>query len=122
MRIAILCCLALLAACRAPYMHEYANVTALGADLPAVGTGEAALIEWFDANDYAPARRVWQSEAELRRPPGTAWVHAEDSERAWWMTRVQTLRHFCVTQKFIYYRLDDNGALSQAIMAPRSQC
>ncbi len=122
MRPLILSLILVLGACRAPYMSDIADLTVMPDDLPPTGTPEAALNIWFDDNRYAPGPRVWQAEAELRRLPGAPLAYATEKDRSWWLSRARTVRDFCVTQKYIYYKLDDNGALTRAIMSARSQC
>lgn len=116
--IAMLC----LAGCRAPYMSDYADWTTGPDDLPAIGTKVADLDAWFRQANYAPGPRVHQSEAELRRRPGDPLAYSLAADKRWWLSQSRTVRDLCVTQKTIYYRLDDGGALMHAIQAKRSQC
>ena len=122
MRSLILLALVLCSACRAPYMHEIADMTVRPFKIPPYGTPVAELDAWFDANQFAPGARILQAEAELRRPPGAPLVYALEADRTWWFSRMQTVRDFCVTQKIVYYKLDENEALSRAILTSRSQC
>lgn len=122
MRSLVLICVFLLGACRAPYLHELADLTARPDELPPPGTPEAELNQWFDENSYAPGPKVWESEGDLRRLPGTLNSYVLEGDRSWWLTRSRTVRDFCVTQKYIYYKMDDNGALARAILNARSQC
>ena len=122
MRPTIILALLLCSACRAPYMSEIADLTVRPFEIPPYGTPAPELHQWFDENRFAPGARVLQSESELRRLPGSPLVYALESERSWWLTRMQTVRDFCVTQKIVYYKLDQNEALARAIMTSRSQC
>ena len=117
-----ICCLLLLGACRAPYMSEIADTTVQDFDVPPYGTEEAALNRWFDENRFAPGPRVWEAETELRRLPGTAIPYANEEDRSWWLSRSQTVRDFCVTEKYVYYKLDAERRLSRAIKTSRSWC
>jgi hypothetical protein len=103
-------------------MHNLADLTVWTDDLPPPGTPEAELNEWFDENRYAPGPKVWEAEGDLRRLPGAAGSYVREEDRSWWLTRSRTVRDLCFTQKYVYYKLDDNGALSRAIMNARSQC
>ena len=122
MRPLIALVLLLCAACRAPYMSEIADLTVRPFEIPPYGTPASELNAWFDENRFAPGARVLQAESELRRLPGSPLAYALESERSWWLSRMQTVRDFCVTQKIVYYKLDQNEALARAIMTSRSQC
>ena len=122
MRPLIALVLLLCAACRAPYMSEIADLTVRPFAIPPYGTPASELNAWFDENRFAPGARVLQAESELRRLPGSPLAYALESERSWWLSRMQTVRDFCVTQKIVYYKLDQNEALARAIMTSRSQC
>lgn len=119
--ILLLCCVAI-GACRAPYMSEWANLTVLPFEIPPYGTPAAELNLWFDENRFAPAARVYESETDLRRLPGAPLAYGPESERSWWLSRMQTVRDLCVSQKIVYYKLDVNNALSRAILTSRSRC
>ena len=122
MRLVLLLAVLLGSGCRAPYMSELADLTVRPFEIPPYGTSAQELHAWFDENRFAPGVRVLQAESELRRLPGSPLVYALEAERTWWLTRMQTVRDFCVTQKIVYYKLDQNEALSRAIMTSRSQC
>lgn len=122
MRMTIMIGLLLLCACRAPYSSEIADLTVLPFEIPPYGTTEAELVAWFDENSFQPGPRVYQSESELRRLPGTPLVYAVDEDRTWWQSRAEIVRDFCVTQKLVYYKLDDDDRLVRAILTSRSQC
>lgn len=111
-----------LSACRSPYMSEIADMTVYPFEIPEYGTEEEALNTWFDANRFSPGPKVWQAETELRRLPGAALVYASEADRSWWMSRSQTVRDFCVTEKYVYYKLDGEKRLSRAILTSRSWC
>ncbi|MEM0987394.1 MAG: hypothetical protein AAGK00_00835 [Pseudomonadota bacterium] len=123
MRIALCAALILaLGACRAPYLSELADLTVLEFQIPSYGTPGDELNAWFDQTGFDPRAKVYQAESELRRLPGTPYVYALEAERTWWLTRAQTVKDFCTTQKIVYYKLDDAGALARAILTSRSQC
>ena len=122
MRSLIVLALLACAGCRAPYMHEIADMTVREYQIPPYGTPAGELNAWFDANGFAPGARILQSESELRRPPGAPLVYALEADRTWWLSRMQTVRDFCVTQKIVYYKLDTEKKLSHAILTSRSQC
>lgn len=122
MRALVIAILLLTGACRAPYMSEWADLTVIPFEIPPYGTPEAELNLWFDQNMFAPGARIYQAEAELRRLPGAPLVYALEKDRRWWLSRLQTVRDLCVTQKIVYYMLDENQALSRAILTSRSQC
>lgn len=111
-----------LAGCRAPYMSDYADMTTSPDEMPQVGTSKADLDDWFRTTGYAPGPRVQQSEAELMRSPGDPLSYSLMADKRWWFSQSRAIRDLCVTQKIIYYRLDDSGALKQAIQTKRSQC
>lgn len=122
MRATLLVVVALLGACRAPYMNEIADLTVIPFEIPPYGTPMAELDLWFDANRFAPGPKVWQAETELRRLPGAPLAYASENDRTWWLSRTQTVRDFCVTQKLVYYKLDAERRLARAILTSRSQC
>lgn len=111
-----------LAACNPPRMADYSNMMALPERLPNAGTSLGDVEAWLNANGYAPGARVLQSEAELRRRPGDPLVYSLEVERMWWMSAHRTTRDLCVTLRTVYYRVDDRGALMQAIQTLRSDC
>lgn len=111
-----------IAACRPPRTADYANLLAQPDMLPPAGTSAEVLTAWFDQHGYAPGPRVLQSTAELQRREGDPLVYALESERTWWLTRHRTTHHLCVTRREIYYRVDGDGHLSQAIQKNRSEC
>lgn len=117
----LMICVAL-GACRAPYMSEIADLTVRPFEIPPYGTEHGELVAWFDQNDFAPGPDIYQAEAELRRIPGAPLTYALDRDRSWWQSRVQTVRDFCVTQKYVYYKLDAEERLERAILTTRSQC
>lgn len=116
--------LALLAVsgCRAPYLSEINDLTVMEYEIPPYGTPADELALWFDQNGFAPGPNVWQAESELRRLPGTALAYALEADRSWWLTRAQTVKDFCTTQKIVYYKLDQDGRLARALLTARSQC
>ena len=122
MRILIFVGLMALAACRAPYSSEIADLTVVPFDIPPYGTTKTELVTWFDENRFAPGPDVYQAESELRRLPGEPLAYALEADRSWWLTRTQYVRDFCVTQKQVYYKLDAQDRLARAIMTSRSQC
>lgn len=122
MRVILLIAAVLLGGCRGYYLNEIADLTVIPFEIPPYGTPEAELNAWFDEHRFAPGAQVFQAEAELRRLPGAPLVYALDADRSWWLTRAQTLRDFCFTQKIVYYKLDDAGALARAILTARSEC
>ena len=111
-----------LSACRVPYSSELADLTVAPFEIPPYGTPKAELVLWFDKNRFAPGPDVFQAESELRRLPGAPLAYALEKDRSWWLSRAQTVRDFCVTQKFVYYKLDPEGRLARAILTSRSQC
>lgn len=122
MRVLCLVLVVLTAACRVPYTSDLADWSVLSFDLPEEGTAPDDLGRWFESEGYVAGPKVFQTEAELRRRPGTPLVYALPGERSWWLSQVQTVRDLCVTQKFIYYRTRDDGRLARAVGAVRSQC
>ena len=122
MRVMILVGLVALAACRAPYSSEIADLTVIPFEIPPTGTPKAELVGWFDENRFAPGPEVYQAEAELRRLPGEPLAYALEADRSWWQSRTQYVRDFCVTQKQVYYKLDAADRLARAILTSRSQC
>lgn len=122
MRIVMILMLLATVACRPIYGRDVANLTAFPEHLPAIGTSTSDLEVWFDNRGYAPGPSVFQSEGELRRQPGSPLVYALEADRLWWHTRVRTVQDYCVTQKFIYFQVDADGGLSQAIQNKRSVC
>ncbi|MFK7944296.1 MAG: hypothetical protein AB8B85_15470 [Paracoccaceae bacterium] len=122
MRMLLLGMFVVLAACRAPYMSEYADLTVRPFEIPPYGTPKVELAAWFDENYFAPGPRVFQAEAELRRLPGAPLAYALDEDRSWWLSRAETVRDLCVTQKYVYYKLDAEDRLARAILTSRSQC
>ena len=122
MRIVTLLIVLTCTACSPLYGRDVANFTAFPEDLPAVGTSASDLDAWFEKLGYAPASDVWQSESQLRRAPGAPLVYAVERDKIWWKTRARTVRDFCTTQKFIYYRLDTQQRLERAIQNKRSVC
>lgn len=118
----VLLMLVLLGACRAPYMSEWANLTVVPFDIPPYGTPRGELELWFDENRFRPGPQVFQAESELRRLPGAPLAYALDEDRSWWLSRSQTVRDFCFTEKYVYYKLDDQERLARAILTSRSQC
>lgn len=109
-------------ACRAPYMNEIANLTVVPFEIPPYGTPKEELVAWFDKHRFAPGPDIYQAESELRRLPGAPLAYALDRDRSWWLSRAQTVRDFCVTQKYVYYKLDAENRLARAILTTRSQC
>lgn len=109
-------------ACRPIYGRDVANFTAFPEKLPSVGTPIPELEVWFDKRGYAPGADVYQSEAELRRQPGAPITYTMDSDRSWWLMRARTVQDYCVTQKFIYFKLDGSQKLLRAIQNKRSVC
>ena len=122
MRLALILCLAVLAACRAPYSNEIADLTVMPDELPPYGTPADELDLWFDAEGYRPGPRIYEAESDLRRLPGTPVSYTSEQDRSWWLSRVRTVRDFCVTEKYVYYRLDADQKLARAIMTSRSHC
>lgn len=121
MRLLIIAVL-LLGGCRAPYMSDVSLMTVAGYQIPPTGTSAPELNTWFDANGFAPGPKVYQAESELRRIPGSPLAYALEADRSWWLSRVQTVRDFCRTEKIVYYKLDDNDGLGRAILTARAQC
>lgn len=122
MRIILLLTLLGVIACRPIYGRDVANFTAFPEKLPSVGTPAADLEIWFDKMGYAPGPDVYQSESELRRQPGAPITYASEANRSWWLMRSRTIQDYCVTQKFIYFKLDAAQNLSRAIQNKRSVC
>ena len=122
MRWLMLLGIVLVAACRAPYSSEVADLTVIPFDIPPYGTPNSELVAWFDENRFAPGPDVYQAESELRRLPSEPLAYALEKDRSWWLSRTQYVRDFCVTQKQVYYKLDDQDRLARAIMTSRSQC
>lgn len=122
MRILVLLTLMACVACRPMYARDIAKLTAFPEELPAVGTSASDLDAWFDKLGYAPSADVWQSESELRRQTGDPLVYAIEQDKTWWKARARTVQDFCITQKFIYYRLDTERRLERAIQNRRSVC
>lgn len=122
MRLWIFMALLATSACRVPYTNELANLTVAPFDIPPYGTSRSDLDLWFDEHQFAPGPRVFQAESELRRLPGAPLAYAVDGDRTWWLSRTQTLRDLCVTQKLVYYQLDAEEKLGRAILTSRSQC
>lgn len=109
-------------ACRPIYGRDVGNFTAFPEKLPGIGTSAEELNGWFDKRGYAPGPDVYQSEAELRRQPGAPITYTNESDRSWWLTRNRTIQDYCVTQKFIYFKLDAARKLVRAIQNKRSVC
>ena len=122
MRIVLLLTLLAVVACRPIYGRDVANFTAFPEELPAVGTSIADLETWFDKLGYAPGPDVYQTESELRRQPGAPLVYATQHDKSWWLMRVRTVQDYCVTQKFIYFKLNAEQKLQRAIQNVRSVC
>ncbi len=122
MRIVLLLTLLAVVACRPIYGRDVANFTAFPEKLPDIGTPADMLEEWFDKLGYAPGPDVFQSEGELRRQPGAPLAYALEADRSWWLMRARTIQDYCVTQKFIYYKLDPERKLLRAIQNKRSVC
>lgn len=122
MRAILLLCLVVATACRPIYGRDVANFTAFPEKLPAIGTPLSELEVWFDKLGYAPGPDVFQAEGELRNPPNGPQLYLLDEDRSWWRSRVRTVQDYCVTQKFIYYKLDDAETLRRAIQNKRSVC
>ena len=122
MRSVLVAILFVLGACRMPYMSDLADMTVIPEKFPPLGTNVAELDIWFERHGYAPGPRGYQAEASLRRRPGDPLVYALDADKMWWYTRSQSVRDLCVTQKTVYFRLDNAGSLVHAIQNHRSQC
>ncbi|MEM9060928.1 MAG: hypothetical protein AAGD13_10750 [Pseudomonadota bacterium] len=122
MRVLLILCLSVAVSCRPIYTRDVANFTAFPEPVPPVGTPYAEMEVWFEKRGYAPAPEVWQAEGELRRVQGGPLVYALEKDRMWWQARVRAVQDFCVTQKFIYYRLDLDQRLVRAIQNSHSQC
>lgn len=122
MRFAGLLLVLIMGACRMPYMSEFADMTVVAYEIPPYGTPVEDLDLWFDDNDFRPGPDVFQAESELRRIPGAPPAYALDVDRSWWLSRSQTVRDFCFTEKYVYYQLDAEFRLARAILTSRSQC
>ncbi|MGD1926835.1 MAG: hypothetical protein ACFB03_22020 [Paracoccaceae bacterium] len=122
MRIFLIVCLLVATACRPIYTRDVANFGAFPEPVPPVGTAIAELDVWFDKRGYAPGPSVWMAESELRRVQGGALVYALEEDKLWWQTRVRGVQDFCVTQKFVYFRLDAEQRLTRAIQNSHSEC
>lgn len=122
MRFILLLTLLATVACRPIYGRDVANFTAFPEKLPGVGASLQDLETWFDKRGYAPGPDVYQSEAELRRQHGAPITYALDADRSWWFMRARTIQDYCVTQKFIYFKLDGAQQLTRAIQNKRSVC
>ncbi len=114
--------LVLVTGCRAPYSSEYADMAISHDELPPIGTTSEALATWFNQQGYVPGTTVVQATAELTRRPGEPLVYALPADKQRWLTQHRTVRHVCFTTKTVYYRVDAQGALLQAIPTKRSQC
>ena len=122
MRLILILCVLAIAACRPIYSRDVANFTAFPEQMPGPGTAFGELEIWFNKRGFAPGSDVFQSESELRRKPGAPITYTLVADRSWWLSRVRTVQDFCVTQKFIYYKLDAEQKLTQAIQNNRSLC
>lgn len=122
MRLILLLTLVAFAACRPIYSRDVSNFTAFPEMIPEVGTPVADLEMWFHKRGFVAGPDVFQSEAELVRMQGSPPVYSVEADRSWWFSRVRAVQDYCVTQKFIYYKLDEAQRLSQAIQNSRSSC
>ena len=118
----VLIVVALLGACRMPYMADLADMTVMQESFPPAGTSSAGLEAWFAKQGYTAGPRVYQAAAELSRRPGDPLVYAQPHQRRWWLTQQRSVRDLCVTRRVIYYRLDAEQKLMHAIRTHRSQC
>lgn len=122
MRLILLLTLIACVACRPIYSRDVSNWSAYPETIPEVGTPYGDLETWFHKRGFAAGPDVFQSEAELLRMQGSPPVYSVEVDRSWWFSRVRAVQDYCVTQKFIYYKLDEAQRLSQAIQNSRSSC
>ena len=121
MRFLLLLCLPLMA-CVLPRPSAINDMLVVDPDLPPPGTKGEVLQNWFADEGYVPGPKVRQSRAELLRRPGDPLVYATEAERRWWLSQQQTSHDLCVTAKYVYYRVQPDGTLIDAIPAVRSTC
>lgn len=112
-----------LAACQSGHTQNHAVNSALkNTNFPGVGTPKGRLEQWFDANQYRYGAEVFQSAGELRLTEPDVTMSTRPGDRSWWQSRILTIHDTCVTQRLIYYKLDANERLREAIRTRRSDC